>query len=97
MCLAKAGGGQQLPAQHCPHEHYRGGSRTVPYNGWGGRAGMFAGATHAAARTACRGDAVRRPGAIVHDGPTERDAAVQRAHTLKATRRVASTLRAGKM
>jgi hypothetical protein len=29
---------------------------------------MFAGTTHAPVRTACRGDAVRRPGAVVHDG-----------------------------
>mgnify|MGYP006969323683 CR=1 FL=1 len=34
----------------------------------GHRAAMFAGPTHTARRTDCRGDAVRRPGAIVHDG-----------------------------
>jgi hypothetical protein len=31
---------------------------------------MFVGVTHASVRTACRGDAVRRPGTVVHAGPT---------------------------
>jgi hypothetical protein len=43
-----------------------GGLRNRPYNRCAGRAAMFAGASHAAA---CRGDAVRRPGASVHHGP----------------------------
>ncbi len=45
----------------------------------GHRAAMFAGPTHTATRTDCRGDAVRRPDASVHNGPTERDAAALRA------------------
>jgi hypothetical protein len=45
-----------------------------------------------------RGDAVRRPGAVVHDDPTQRDAAVARVRrTARATHRVAPTLPAGRV
>jgi len=71
MYLAKAGGGQRLPAQHWPHEQrpLQGRFANRPYHWYAGRAAMFAGATHAAADGARRGDAVRRPGTVVPDGP----------------------------
>ena len=48
--------------------HVVGAVREPPLQRVRPRAAMFVGTTHAAARGACRGDAVRRPGAIVHDG-----------------------------
>jgi hypothetical protein len=58
---------------------------------------MFAGTTHAAVRTACRGDAVRRPGTVVHAGPTSPNTSARVHRTPRATHRVAPTLPAGRV
>gem|GEM_PF-4739772 len=52
----------------CNNGNCRGGFGTRPYNWYAGRAAVFAGTTHAAVRTACRGDAARRPATVVHSG-----------------------------
>jgi hypothetical protein len=68
-----------------------------PYNPCDRAPMMFAHTTHAPVRTACRGDAVRRPGTSVHPGPI----VYQRGDRTctapqRATHRVAPTLPAGR-
>jgi hypothetical protein len=50
---------------------------------------MFVGVTYAPVRTACRGDAVRRPGTVVHAGPTSPNTFARVHRTPGATHRVA--------
>ena len=66
-----------------------------PYKWYGRRTAMFGWATHAVARAARRGDAVRRrPDAIVRHGPRNATC-LRRAAPRRATHRVAPTFRAG--
>jgi hypothetical protein len=75
----------------------RGGSRTAPICPCNRAPTKFLATTHGALRTACRGDAVRRPAASVRDGPTSPNTSARVHRTPGATHRVAPTLPAGRV
>jgi len=70
----------------------RGASRTAPICLCNRAPTKFLATTHGALRTGCRGDAVRRPGTVVHAGPTSPNTSARVHRTPGATHRVAPTL-----